>query len=373
MSHILFVIHGVGIHSQDWSTEAGGPVETLKALAPEYKHFREHPLDVEFVQIRYDHLFDKVLESWNEQGKPLSEAFKLLPAGGSDWAKKAVLDLLGKAGDDKDAFFRIAGDVPLYAGFKFFRQFILSHVMHEIAENLAAHAGDGTHFSVMAHSLGTTVAHDALHLLGSQDWGAAFDWTDPAIREKTDRVKELQGAARKAFHPDTVRFDALFQIANTSNLLHRTKAGVYDSLVRPCGLGADKPGFFEHFYNIAHKFDPIVWPARFEVPGAWGSRGEDVSVSHFHALNIHGYSHYLKNPEVHWRILSTLDAGAELEQDEVDRWDEFLREPWRGPFAQAKHQTAAYKELDRIVAAAKTDAQETALLKRILEFVERVR
>ncbi len=327
--NVLFLIHGVGKHGDDWATGAGGAVPTLKEASAQYPFFAGKNLEniIEFVPIRYDDIFDRILGHWAN----LAESLRTDAGAAGPQTVRTALDLLSEANDDTNVFLTHGGDVALYKGFELFAQRVQLRVISKIVETIAAKfredASTSVRFNVLAHSLGTTVAHDALHLLGTEDWlrqGYQFNEDQAAaqseqgtldsslenLRDRRERTSPLA--------PGEFRFDSLFMVSNTSSLLHTTNQSPTESIVRP-GTDGHAPSYCSSYYNFDHKFDPISKVKRFQIPTQWKSFEGAIDIKnldHFHAKNIHSLSHYLKHPQVHLHILTRLvNAYAPEEQD----------------------------------------------------------
>ena len=59
--HLLFFIHGIGIHEPSWGEELNGPIETLKKVSQQYAYFQQAGQDrfanVECISVHYDEVF----------------------------------------------------------------------------------------------------------------------------------------------------------------------------------------------------------------------------------------------------------------------------------------------------------------------------
>lgn len=350
---VLFLIHGVGRHDAAWAHADGGPVKALREAAALYDSLKGDGLDawVEVVPIRYDDIFDRLMANWAEQAKELKPWATAVGSGLLD----AGLDLLAKA--DSGGFVPAVGcDALLYKGFKLFAQRIQLHVAHELAKAIAERtigvSGAPPRFYVMAHSLGTAVAHDALHRLATESWRDVEEVTagDPdGIKGQIAALDQLRASG---FKPGQFQFTALFQVSNTSRLMHMTAEDPTESVVRP---GAA----IQQYFNVDHAFDPISKPLPFEMPKAWKeSRGGfELPVRHFYQDNIHGFGHYLTHREIHATLFRQLfrddfrlsaeelekirsfpELGEAFTQAQADRLEHALQ-PWVNEAAQALEPT----------------------------------
>ena len=299
---VLFLLHGIGKHSPDWALAEDGPIKAMEAAAGLYGCLRPDGLDkaVEIIPIRYDDIFDRLMAKWAEQAKELRPWSTALGSGLLD----SGLDLLAK-GDSGGLVPAVGCDVLLYRGFKLFAQRIQLHVAYEMAKAISERTvgvrGAPPRFYVMAHSLGTAVAHDAMQRLAAESWRDVEEvgQGDPqGIRRQLDGLDQIRASG---FKPGQFRFEALFQISNTSRLMHMTDEGQTDSAVRP-GAGV------QQYFNVDHKFDPVSKVLPFAIPQGWkDSRGgAEIEVRHFYQDNIHGFSHYLRHPQVHAALFRQL-------------------------------------------------------------------
>ena len=340
-NNVLFLVHGIGQHGEKWAEAEDGPITALEASVKQYPYFSGKKLSdlVDLVPIRYDDIFDRILETWADLAKGITENAGAI-------SKQAITDTLthlGKMGDDKNTFLRYGGDVILYRGFKLFAQRVQIRVITTIAEvitkKLKQPSPTPVRFSILAHSMGTAVIHDALHHLGTENWLSGGD--SYAYQEDSEHVKaELQQVRTAAagltnpFGPDVFRFDTLFMLANTSALLHTTKPSPYESIVRP-GTGGHQSSYVSSYCNIEHELDPVPKVGRFRMPDVWKQFGGGFDITdldHIYEYNIHSFAHYLKHPKVHLRVLTALINAYEPSQGDLDRLSDFPK--WGGQFKE---------------------------------------
>lgn len=304
MTTVVFLVHGIGRHAEGWSAR------WVQALEGFYDSFGDSPLGrkpfgerIEPVEITYDDVFVELLERWAEQGRQLSAAAAGLPDGGAPFARLG--NLLG--GLDGNGFANThAADVALYRGLSLVREHIKVHVARQIVTALEARATGQSRtlprWIVVAHSLGTIVAHDALDAI----------WTMRLPAEMTPPGGDL---AR--FHPSLpgAKAELVLMVANVSRLL-QSDPKAYVSTVMPGDSGTTVPGDPGHgrgcnnYINARHRWDPITIPGRFApVPPAWPDsaamqegRFADIEVRHVRSLNTHDFVHYLTDPRLHGRL-----------------------------------------------------------------------
>lgn len=290
MSHVLFFVHGVGKHATDWAEAAGGPVEALQQASRRYAYFGDRRLEsrVEMASIHYDPIFAQVIADWRQNANAVHD----LDASGQ---LQRALGWLADATEEQFWWSHVA-DVVLYKLSLPYRQLVRTYIINELATRIEAEfdANGSATCSVLAHSLGTAVAHDCLHYLGTTRWGNVAN----------------------PLHPRHWRFQHVFMLANTSRLLESSDPGMaraYTSIVRP-GPVEDPASYCGTYWNFRHEYDPVAIPRRFDAVG-WNGYSLEV-VSHYHDVNIHGFSHYLANPKVHVPILRKVVRRSAVTDEE---------------------------------------------------------
>lgn len=305
--HILFLIHGIGTHRTDWSEELDGPIKTLRQVSRQYTYFQNPAHDplgdrVEFVNVHYDEVFNEIIAKWRQDSASIVQF-------DTDGFFKNGLSWLADA-KDTDFWWSHLADLAMYRLFPLYRQRVRSHVIAQIANRIEAATDEveSPTCSVLAHSMGTAVAHDCLHLLGIVRWG--------------------NGQFANALGPTHWRFQHLFMIANTSRLLQsedKEMKKAYESIVRP-GPVEDPGSYCATYWNVRHEADPVPFPRRFE-PEGW-KHYTSVVVRHYRELNVHNLSHYLLDPRVHIKIFNKVVSSKAVGKDEeiaaVDAFPQFV-------------------------------------------------
>jgi len=278
----LFVVHGMGEFGAKWvdslqkqlsATYAAYP---KLASVPQAKRFTIHP-------IRYDDVLSDLVKKWQTDSTAISK----LAAGVGAGTAEAMVGWLKSAGQGFE--WTHAADVLLYRCFSDVREAILVTVANQMVKiiNKDLNEFQDCRWGVLAHSLGTSVAHDALHSL----WTSQFD----------------NGAK---FPPADVKAAFVMMVANVSRLL-QTDVDVLDSVVQP-GTGSAKDRGCLNFLTVRHaldpftvprKFDPVDWPDALTVEQG---RYQSIRVQHFRERNVHGFGHYLQHPAVHIPLLRLL-------------------------------------------------------------------
>ena len=216
--NVLFLLHGVGRHAKGWSRDPLAALQAAMKLYPEcFEAGKSLDQYLTLVEIKYDDIFDTVLDRWAELAATLPS-----PTGGFNWTSK-VTQLLKKAGDERNIFARYGGDVLLYCGFALVaraaRLRINSLIASTILEENEAALRDRRSppkFALAAHSLGTTVAQDALYQLATGRWVSddeqlAADPNFSAALASTAPPGDL-----------AVNLHGLFLVSDTSPVLHQS-------------------------------------------------------------------------------------------------------------------------------------------------------
>jgi hypothetical protein len=314
--NIVFFVHGIGQHAAGWSKAADGPIAALNKAMQLYpscfsagKKLEDY---LDLVEIRYDDIFDKVLDTWKDLGNSIPSNT------GFNWVN-AVSDLMKSVQGDKELFLRYGGDVLLYCGFELVARAVRLRVNSVIATRIyqahlsaAGSPGQLPKMAVIAHSLGTTVGQDALYQLATANWLndiATVSTQRPELTTNTNMSIDdqnhyrdlLTGAKQHPERPLQVGIDSLFLIANTRPLLKQS--GDYALLTTPSDAYD-----CDNIYNVNHLWDPVSKICGGLTTGnprnhwSWSN----VTIRHVHEMNIHGFGHYLSNPAVHGPIFSKL-------------------------------------------------------------------
>jgi len=300
MLHTVFLVHGMGAHANtDWADSVWQKILECSERYPHFKNTRPLSEYARFVAIDYDEYIERALARWRNNGNTFA-AFAMQHGfvNASDFQ-----GLQEVRHDDTEFLFSHIADVLIYRYFGNERAQIIETVMSKIAGVIhdGRNADAEAEFSVVAHSLGTAVAHDALHRLGSEQM----------IGGNQNTLRGLQ-------------FDSVHMIANVSRVL-QDQVNAYESVVRP-RTREFKGGICQVMHTYRHKVDPFANVRKFQ-PVTWGDSHNLVPVDHVHGWNIHGWLHYLDDPRVHIPILkriaknSAIKRPAEIEA--VDNYPQF--------------------------------------------------
>jgi hypothetical protein len=299
----VFLVHGMGAYVDPqgkldpaWHQ---GALEALSTAADEQEVLDLNgdrlASEVEFVPVHYDHIFHELARNWESNSETLGKFQQFA----------ALADLFTGAGELKENFFWThVADVMMYFASPIVRRAVIESVKAQLLERLQ----DDTiaKWSVIAHSLGTAVAHDAVddfireyHVEKDQYW-----YTPPQL---------------------------LAMISNVSRVLQRRNTSVYASHAAPHITGC------KAFLTADHDYDPFTWPRPFRPSGGVWDAARDpfaafryfdpTGLNHVHlpedldpadlsssplrflrSNSPHDFSHYVANPRVHLPILAWLSG-----------------------------------------------------------------
>jgi hypothetical protein len=289
--HQLFLIHGMGKHDDGWSDGMEAAIRTaFKSLTK--LSFMDFDANFEFVPITYDGHFNELRKQWAKMGKSLTSFLGKHDKGGELGDTGKVVAKLANASDgfDKDDFIRThLLDVFLYRFAFASRHKVRTHVSSEILRRLAKLQKSGAlRWSIIAHSLGTSVAHDALHEMFSQQ-----------------DVKTEISLGRMTYP------NALVMLANVSRVLE-SDIDVFTSLVAPGAPDASRFAV-RHYVNAFHALDPIPAVGPFEPVPTWPAPAIRTQGLYTHArvhdieeVDVHSAEHHIRNPKVHVPMFNAL-------------------------------------------------------------------
>lgn len=300
MKHILFFIHGMGTHDAAWHTRGA---EMLRASFREYDQLRSLDFDAQFEL--HPLVYDDRLQALRDRANADFAAFKGAVLGQLANSEPVAADSLERELDKLAELGGVAGggfawthalDVVLYRFASTVRAAVDVSVARQILHVLGSRAHIG--WSVLAHSLGTSVIHNTLNSL----YNTGFTDDD-------------NGSPIGPLNPVSTRCATLAMIANVSRVLQREEAKVLETRVKP---GPPSPNRLCSYYlNVRHKLDPFTKPKPFN-PDLWPDetmfsteRYQHIRPSHiaFEAdelSRVHAFDHYLMNPRVHVPLFRSL-------------------------------------------------------------------
>ena len=309
--HLIFFVHGMGTHDDTWHEKG---VDVLRSVWNEYDQLSTDSFD-DRIQT-HAVIYNDVFETWRTRMAEDFNGFKaaLQGADGGGLADEDTsngdaverkLDTIATwigAADTPTFVWSHAMDVVLYRFFLTIRTAIDVSVIKQILQRLETR--DYATWSICAHSLGTSVTHNAINSL----YGAGVGDVAPL-----DPVQ---------MHPRMIAM-----VANVSRVLERPGAKVYTSRVKP---GTPSQGATcSSYLNIRHKLDPFTHPQPFDRDG-WPDavtasrryrhiRPDHIGFSRDELMRVHDLDHYFQNPRVHVPFLRSVVGRFEITDDELER------------------------------------------------------
>lgn len=304
--HVVFLIHGMGVHDRTWPDEG---LKVLRSAWSEYDDLSRLEFDeyIKPVPVVYDDVF----ETWRQEMKKDFVAFKSALLGGiadEDTSKKLSIEKqIDKAGKwigagEPEFLWTHAMDVILYRYFTLMRLPADISVYHQFLKGLSENPGSD--WSIVGHSLGTSVAHNVLNTMYTTGLNG-----DPPVTTQELRPR------------------LIMMVANVSRVLQRPGAKVFETAVRP---GPPNGGAICKYYiNVRHQFDPFTFPRSFEPDPDWPSstihvsdKYQHIRPAHIHFERndlgiVHNFAHYMKNPRVNAEVFRCLIDRTAITDDEL--------------------------------------------------------
>lgn len=311
----VFLIHGVGKQSpgtwfEDWRTQF---VAELRRYSPFDQLEEDEILErhLHFIKIGHDEVFEGYASRWGHLAGALVDSDVLQQADLLEslrWVERNS----EHTGDVDRFLWDNVLDAVLWQGFPQARAAVIARVAEQLVTGLQELLQESQTLArahCVAHSLGTSVLHDALI--------------------------SLSNLQQDIFDPASFQWNSVTMVANTSLLLKANKDlnsrqdletyHPYRSALRP-GLASS---ITHRLINVRHRLDPITWPRRFAPFGWEAGSYVPIDIEHFNdPLRVHDFSHYLRHPNVHLHMLRAFlgqpSLGSTLEVRKVSR--EFVQE-----------------------------------------------
>lgn len=313
----VILVHGMGS-----STSASFKKEFEDACVAAFKLYPKHAKKkatdfVDIVSVGYNNFFEARREAMSEKSKTLFQRLNAIGSAGGDLTEISaqIAEFESRIADD-EFFYTHFLDVILYR-FTMVGEQVRISVAKEIAKAVADVGGENVH--VVAHSLGTSVAHDAIAKLYSSGYSPSSKVTHLRVGESS--------------------LGSLHMVANTSRIL-QSFVDVRDSLVKP-GEG----GSLLMYREYRHSLDPFTWPKSFNPTenGNWISH-DDMAFGLYDLVrvnaltsqegNTHSLGHYLLNPAVHRQLFSRV-FNFRFDADDVGAGDATYRSKTLGNIANS--------------------------------------
>ena len=290
MYQLLFVIHGMGAGERpatdaNWWTDLVTSIRGYATpLGRQADFVTSNPKSgqILIVPLTYHDTFDVLRKSWKQQTPsgtgwiPLVQQLFL-----TDPAMAAKMPAWSASAGT--FFWTHVLDVLLY---RFIPRGFTTTIRDQVALQIetAWHKADidndaHTPVHFLAHSLGTAVLHDAI----------------------------CRMATFPEFGPGTHSINSIVTLANVSSVLENGNA-TYGSADRTVNSPPPPAGMTQAYLSFRHELDPIAAVKAFDaLTHGWPS--EDYHgqvVFDVKDWNVHGYTHYLDNPAVHFPLFNRL-------------------------------------------------------------------
>jgi hypothetical protein len=282
----IMLVHGMGKPTDEMFNQ------WQAALKRTYERYSEGELfedRFDCFNIEYDSIFENLRSNWNEQIEGILN---------SDVTGLALPTEDDLSAFTEDNFYTThIQDVLLYRFIPQVGENVRAHIIEKINEVVQS-VHSSSEISVIAHSLGTSVIHDAVNVMYHQP-----------------------DAHGNKLSPLDFRFQTIAMIANVSRTL-KSRWSPYGSLVRP-GVGTSTNYVTNTFFSTSHKWDPLVSLRRYSPVDNWpdletalNNRVAVVEPSIITRPNIHDFLHYLENPQVNIPLFRMLRNKRFISKDE---------------------------------------------------------
>lgn len=289
----LLLIHGMGsftapgVDDQGKTTRGSFGEEFLKASTESLQRYENHKTEtlekyVDIHEFNFDAWFQLMRDKMAERAESMTSR---LDAIGNIYGATFATDLAGKLNSlerdfGKDEFF-----YTHWLDVLFYTTMLGAKVRVELGIRIAGlveEYGPGR-VHVMAHSLGTAVLHDTLHLIY--------------------RPESVPGDPIPDLHPTNHKLGSVWMVANVSRLINSftALADPLTSVVKPGDEGCTNT-----FFNIRHKMDPFTWLSRFDPANNGSWIPESIYSTAYNQIvtdlvidgNTHSFTQYLLDPKV---------------------------------------------------------------------------
>ncbi|MDO6447182.1 hypothetical protein Q4493_15530 [Colwellia sp. 1_MG-2023] len=300
---VLILMHGVGVHTSDsFKAEV---VEAAKKALKRYPSYQQLDFEAEFEAIHsisYDSEFEAMREAISNSASTIENYIKQ-HLGGVDIPNLASQLINIDASLGQDRFINThALDVLLYLSL--FGEKVRGYVNTELLTIFKRYP-IGTPIHLVCHSLGTSVAHDALNEL--------FTFGEPDDTQ---------------LRAQDYRLHSYWTFANVSNLV-TSVSGLTSGLNSKIKPGSE--GVISEFYNIYHELDPICFDIfkRFDPPNnnswidnnTYSSSYRKIVNKDVSRKDTHSIQGYIEDPNVSYPFFYTLIESFDPSQEERDEAD----------------------------------------------------
>lgn len=289
-THYILCVHGIGAHSNNWIEDQDDGGQSFQALFqnvvdtyPAVKN--ELDGKVKLVSIHYNDYFEKVIAHWQTHLETLLsfQGSRELMLSSQDYVKEIAVK--AKQAEDAQEFWRThIMDLVLFAGLGSIKEPVLLYVAEQILKH-CRDAGPYDKFSIIGHSMGTSVVEKSLKKLYNEG-------------VKGDTLK------------GDLKFRSICLIANCAYMLSRDHGSFYVSDFKP---NAANDGMCERMLNVNHRWDPVgqFMPFDPDTEMDWLKpedtwRYNDIRLKRLSSPNVHAINHYFRDPAFHIPYLRML-------------------------------------------------------------------
>ncbi|MBC3873956.1 lipase family protein [Undibacterium flavidum] len=302
--NVVLLIHGMGSFAKT-SDQALGEfgqsfITSINKGLQQFSGFKERKIEdyVDLVEFNYSVFFDEMRNKMAEKSQTIQARLAAISGAGDISSMTATLIGLDKNFGSDKMFYTHWLDVIFYT--TLLGNSIRVSLGKQIAQLVQNYGQDKVH--IIAHSLGTAVLHDTLHLLYRPE-------SDPSNVFENLNIGEH-------------KLKSISMIANVSRILNHFNhlTSPYSSIVKP-GIA----GCTNSFLNIHHELDPFTWLSRFDPPqnGSWISEVDyencygDIQTRVVLEPNTHSFTGYVEDPLVTVPLLYLLIEEFDVKQSEI--------------------------------------------------------
>ncbi|PMJ91534.1 hypothetical protein [Vibrio sp. 10N.261.55.A7] len=287
---IVLVIHGMGTHSN-----GGLKLQINNGLNEAAKNFGLSDFNfsdkVELVEFNYSEFLDEIRQRSADHASSMSDHLALLQ--GKGLSVEVVSQLTGFLSDfDEDEMLYTHWMDVLYYGVMFWGEQIRVDFAKAINDVMIKANMEERDVHIIAHSLGTSVAHDTLAKL---------------FREDVDLTSQVPGLDIAKF-----RIKSLWTVANVSRLTY-----LLNNIADPNTsiVNATPDGCCDYLVNIRNTFDPFTW---FKTYQRDDGHSRQLEVDTIRYWNTHDIKEYMATPLVSAYLFSFL-FSIELSEEQWEK------------------------------------------------------
>ncbi|MBR7800921.1 hypothetical protein [Undibacterium fentianense] len=301
---VVLLIHGMGSFAKAPDQALGkfgeSFVTSINTSLKEFEKFKKKKITdyVDLVEFNYSVFFDEMRNKMAKNGQTIQTRLAAIQGAGDISSLTATLIGLDKNFNSDSMFYTHWLDVIFYT--TLIGNSIRVSLGKQIAQLVNEYGQDKVH--VVAHSLGTAVLHDTLHLLYRPE-------SDPE-----NQFSNLDIGQHK--------LRSITMIANVSRILNHFNhlTSPYNSIVKPGSAGCTSS-----FFNVHHELDPFTWISRFSPPqnGTWVTEADyencfsDIQTRIVVEPNTHSFTAYVSDPLVAAPLLYQLIEEFDPKQSEI--------------------------------------------------------